>query len=243
GRYVRVLLIHHDRDLVEMTKHLLQTYSYDVRRAYTGAQAREEWTTSQPDIVLLDLTLPEGNALALGKQLQAQHDALILALVPPHDLATQVRGLEELADAVLPTPFLPAQLMAQLHALTRRTRASVKTRPAAVVSVDALTVDAMRNVATVGSKAVKLTPIESKLLHLLAANVETVCTSEVIVSHIWGYEDEGAACLIKSHVRRLREKIEPDPSAPRYVVTIAGVGYMLARQTPEVIPAAMSAAS
>jgi DNA-binding response OmpR family regulator len=85
----------------------------------------------------------------------------------------------------------------------------------------------------VNGKVSRLTPTESRLLHLLAVNVNNVCTTSQIVSHIWGFGNDGDACLLKTHIRHLRHKIEPDPCTPRYILNVPGVGYTLVRRSAE----------
>jgi DNA-binding response OmpR family regulator len=97
------------------------------------------------------------------------------------------------------------------------------------VTIGALRVDSLHNEAMVHSRVVRLTPTESKLLHLLAINANNVCTANQIVAHIWGFGNDGDAGLIKAHIRHLRQKIERDPSHPVYILTVPGVGYTLAR--------------
>lgn len=94
-------------------------------------------------------------------------------------------------------------------------------------------IDTQRNTATVRGKTVRLTPTEAKLLHLLAINAGQVCAADDIVTHVWGYGDEGDTSLIKAHIRHLREKVEIDPSKPRYIQTVSGVGYSLVRYPEE----------
>src|SRR5437899_2888468 len=99
-------------------------------------------------------------------------------------------------------------------------------------TVGPIHVDSLHNEVTVHGKTSRLTPTEGKLLHFLATNAGDVCTSERIVTHVWGY-DGGDVCLIKAHIRHLRQKIEPDPSKPRFIHTVPGVGYTLVRHFPE----------
>ncbi|MFI5274953.1 MAG: winged helix-turn-helix domain-containing protein, partial [Ktedonobacterales bacterium] len=99
--------------------------------------------------------------------------------------------------------------------------------------VGPIRVDSQRNQAIVQGKVVHLTPIESKLLHLLAINARDVCTANQIVEHVWGYGEYGDPDLIKAHIRHLRQKIEPDPSNPRYIVNVPGVGYSLMAHTED----------
>ncbi|HKS70507.1 MAG TPA: response regulator transcription factor [Ktedonobacterales bacterium] len=233
GNTVKLLIIDSDRDMVEMLTSLLKTYGYEVHRAYDGERARAEWIKHEPDLVIMDSTLADADPAAICRDMQAQHDALVLVLAERADAQTQVRYLDAGADAFLPKPFLPSHLLAYIRAIMRRVRNTLKTRPQSLVEVGPIRVDSQRNQAFVNGKIVHLTPIETKLLHLLAINAREVCTASQIVEHVWGYDDFGEAELIKAHIRHLRQKIEPDPSNPRYILNVPGVGYTLAVQGGE----------
>jgi len=141
--------------------------------------------------------------------------------------------LESVADDYLRKPFFPSQLLARMHALSRRGRSSLAQRPSSIITVGPIRVDSLHNEVIINGRMSRLTPTESKLLHLLAINANNVCTSNQIVSHIWGFGNDGDASLIKAHIRHLRQKIEPDPSKPIYILTVSGVGYSLIRNSSE----------
>jgi len=145
----------------------------------------------------------------------------------------EVRCLESGADDYLRKPFFPSQLLARIHAMSRRGRSSLAQRPSSIITVGPIRVDSLHNEVNIYGKTARLTPTESKLLHLLAVNANNVCTANQIVSHIWGFGNDGDTCLIKAHIRHLRQKIEPDPSKPNYILTVPGVGYTLMRHSPE----------
>ena len=230
---MRLLIIDHDRDLVEMLIGWLKTLGYEVYRAYTGERARAEWREHEPDLVLIDTALKGVDALALCKEMRSTRDALVLVMTDGKDVQDEIRCLESGADDYLRKPFFPAQLLARIHALSRRTRPSLEQRAPSVMTIGPLFIDTLHNQASVHGKIARLTPTESKLLHFLASNVGEVCTSEQIVTHVWGYNREGDACLIKAHIYHIRQKIEAEPNNPRYVITFPGVGYMLARTPAE----------
>lgn len=167
------------------------------------------------------------------RDLRAKHDALVLVLTDSKEVQDEVRCLESGADDYLRKPFFPAQLLARIRAVSRRARSTLERRPSSVVTVGPLRVDSLHNEVSVHGKLVRLTPTESKLLHLLAINANDVCTANQIVTHVWGYDGDGDACLIKAHIRHLRQKIEPSPSDPRYILTVPGVGYTLIRRNEE----------
>lgn len=230
---MKLLIIDIDRDLVEMLTSWLKTLGYEVHRAYTGERAKEIWEEHEPDLVILDTTLKDVDALAMCREMQTKHDALILVLTDGKDVHDEVRCLESGADDYLRKPFFPSQLLARIHALTRRGRSTLAQRPSSIITVGPIRVDALHNEVSVNGKTTRLTPTESKLLHLLAVNANNVCTASQVVSHIWGFGNEGDSALIKAHIRHLRQKIEPDPSKPSYILTVPGVGYTLIRHSAE----------
>lgn len=226
---MKLLIVDTDRDLVEMLTSWLKTLGYEVYRAYTGERACLEWEQQQPDLVVIDPTLKDMDGLALCRDMRAKHDALVLVVTDGKDVQDEIRCLESGADDYLRKPFFPTQFLARMRAVGRRGRSSLAQRPSSIVTVGPIRVDALHNEVTVENKTVRLTPTESKLLHLLAVNANNVCTANQIVAHIWGFGNDGDACLIKAHIRHLRQKIERDPSHPTYILTVPGVGYTLTR--------------
>jgi DNA-binding response OmpR family regulator len=213
----------------------LKMLCYQVERAYTAEQARIKWREQRPDLVIFDSALPGGDILKMCKELQCEHDALLLVLTEDKGYANEVRCLEAGADDYLHKPFFPDQLLAHMHALTRRVRTSIKVTPTSRIKVGSLSVDPLHNTVSVQGKAVRLTPLEGKMMRLLAANADTVCTTDQIVSHVWGF-DGGDSTLIKTHIYHLRRKIERDPDHPHCIHTVPGVGYVLKRQFDEEPP-------
>jgi len=230
---MKILIVDDDRDLVEMLTGWLKTLGYEVHRAYSGERAKKEWEEHQPDLIILDTTLKDTDALKLCRDMQAKHDALILVINDGKDVQDEVRCLESCADDYLRKPFFPSQLLARIRAMSRRGRSTLSQRPSSIITVGPICVDSLHNEVQVNGKTSRLTPTESKLLHLLAVNANNVCTANQIVSHIWGFGNDGDACLIKAHIRHLRQKIELDPGTPQYILTVPGVGYTLVRRSTE----------
>src|SRR2546421_6275530 len=230
---MKLLVIDSDRDLVEMLTSWLRTLGYDVHRAYTAERAKIEWIEQRPDIVLLDTALKGTDMLALCRELRTIHDALILVVTDGKDVQDEVRCLESGADDYLRKPFFPSQLLARIRAVSRRARSSLERRPSSIVTVGPIYVDSLHNEVTIHGKTARLTPTESKLLHLLAISANDVCTADQIVTHVWGYNGDADATLIKAHIRHLRQKIEPDPAHPYFILTVPGVGYTLIQRSAE----------
>lgn len=230
---MKLLVIDSDRDLVEMLTSWLKTLGYEVYRAYDADRARTEWLEQKPDLVILDTALKDIDMLGLCRELRTRHDALVLVVTDGKDVQDEVRCLESGADDYLRKPFFPSQLLARIRAVSRRARSSLERRPSSIVTVGPIYVDSLHNEVTIHGKTARLTPTESKLLHLLAISANDVCTANQIVTHVWGYDGDGDAGLIKAHIRHLRQKIEPDPGNPHYILTVPGVGYTLIRRNEE----------
>jgi len=226
---MKLLIVDNDRDLVEMLNSWLKTLGYEVYRAYSGERAKVEWEEQKPDLVILDTVLKDADALDMCREMRHIHDALVLVVTDGKDVQDEVRCLESGADDYLRKPFFPSQLLARIRAVSRRGRSTLTQRPSSIIKVGPLCVDSLHNEVRINGKTARLTPTESKLLHLLAVNANNVCTADQIVSHIWGFGNDGDSCLIKAHIRHLRQKVEPDPSKPCYILTVPGVGYTLIR--------------
>src|SRR3989442_3183531 len=174
---MKILIIDPDRDLVEMVTSWLKTLGYEVYRAYIGERAKVEWEEQEPDLVLLDTAIKDVDALSMCRDLRHKHDALVLVITEGKEVQDEVRCLESGADDYLRKPFFPAQLLARIHALSRRGRSTLTQRPSSIITVGPIRVDSLHNEVNINGKTVRLTPTESKLLHLLAVNASNVCTA------------------------------------------------------------------
>jgi DNA-binding response OmpR family regulator len=169
--------------------------------------------------------------------LKSKHDALVLVITEGKDVFDEVRCLDAGVDDYLRKPFFPDQLLARIRAVARRARSTVKLPPSSHIYVGPLCIDPLHNTVSIRGKTIQLTPTEGKMLTLLAANANAVCTARQIVVHVWGYGDTGDSVLIKTHIYHLRQKIEPDPTNPLYILTVPGVGYTLVRRSEQVVDA------
>ena len=227
---MKLLIVDTDRDLVDMLTGWLKTLGHDVRRAYSGEQARIAWEEQKPDLVILDTSLKDTDALAMCRDMRRRHDAFLFIVTDGTSVQDEIRCLEEGADDYMRKPFFPKQLLAHIRAISRRARFTLEQRPPAILTVGPIQVDSLHNEVRAHGKSSRLTPMESKLLHVLAVNANNVCTPSQIVAHLWGLGNDGDASLIKVHIHHLRQKIELDPSHPHYIVTVPGVGYTLVRR-------------
>lgn len=230
---MNLLVVDADRNLVEMLTSWLKTLGHEVHRAYNGEQARVKWEERKPDIVIIDTVLGNTNVLTLCQDMRHIHDALVLVVTDGKDVQDEIRCLELGADDYLRKPFFPGQLLARITAISRRGRSTLSQRPASIVTAGPIRVDSLHHEVRIHGHTMRLTPTESKLLHLLAVNANNVCTHDQIVSHVWGLGNGGDTYLIKAHIHHLRVKIEPDPANPIYLLTVPSIGYTLLRRTDE----------
>lgn len=225
---MNILVIDSDRDMVEMLTVWLRSRGNTVYFSFSPDKARAIWLERKPELVIAEIGQFGVDVLAMCRELRVQHDALVLAVTDEPSPRTETYCLESDADAFLSKPFPPKLLLAYIHALSRRVRSTLQRRPVSQFMIGPIRFDASRNEVRVNGKVTHLTPTESRILQILAVNMGDVCTQGQIVSHAWGYGEDGDTYLIKAHIRHLREKIEPEPSKPRYIRTVAGVGYTLA---------------
>src|SRR5712691_7595639 len=142
---MKLLIVDNDRYLVEMLTNWLKTLGYDVHRAYTGERAKLEWEERQPDLVILDTTLKDVDAMTMCRELQKKHDALVLVMTDGKEVGDEIHCLESGADDYLRKPFFPSQLLARIHALTRRGRSTLEQRPFSIITVGPICVDSLHN--------------------------------------------------------------------------------------------------
>src|SRR5215472_10666670 len=162
---MKLLIVDTDRDLVEMLTSWLKTLGYEVHRAYSGERAKVEWEEQEPDLVLMDTALKDVDGLTMCRDMRHKHDALVLVINEGREVQDEVRCLESGADDYLRKPFFPSQLLARIHALSRRGRSTLAQRPSSIITVGPIRVDSLHNEVIVDGRKGRLTPTESKLLH------------------------------------------------------------------------------
>jgi DNA-binding response OmpR family regulator len=231
---MKLLIIDSDRDLAEMLSIWLKSLGYQTGYAINWEQGKTKWIEQQPDLVIMDIALEEGvDGLEKLRELRSKHNALVMVITEGHNVRDEIQCLDSGADDYIRKPFFPAQIAARIRAVSRRNLSILQLPPSSTITVGPICVDSLHNEVTINGKSSSLTPTESKLLHLLAINANDVCTANQIVSYIWGFGNDGDTSLIKAHIRHLRQKVEPDPNKPRYILTISGVGYSLVRHHDE----------
>jgi DNA-binding response OmpR family regulator len=221
---MKALIVDDDRVLADLVAFTLQREGYQVIKAYDGEMALKRWRADQPDLVVLDVNLPDIDGFALCRQMRQEADTPIIMLTVRGDEDDVVQGLELGADDYIHKPFSPRQLVARIQAVLRR---AGKSPVPAVHRVGDLTLDVSRREAKISpDRIVSLTSLETKLLDYLMVNAGHVLTGDSIIDHVWGVEGADRD-MLRQLVHRLRRKLEPDPTNPRYIETVSGLGYGL----------------
>lgn len=221
---MKVLVVDDDRVLADVVTFTLRREGFQVVQAHDGQTALERWLEEQPDLMVLDVNLPKLDGFAVCRRIREQSDIPIILLTVRDEEDDIVKGLGLGADDYVTKPFSPRQLVARVQAVLRRTG---KLAAPAIRQVGALVLDPSRREARLGQgTAITLTPLESRLLDYLMLNAGHILTAEAIIEHVWGAEG-GDRDMLRQLVRRLRSKIEPDPTQPTYIETVPGLGYGL----------------
>ncbi len=223
----RVLVVDDEPNIVEVVSSYLQRAGFDPVAAATGAQALEAFEKTRPSLVILDLMLPDISGEDVCRRLRARSRVPIIMLTARVEDADAVRGLGLGADDYVTKPFSPRQLMARVEAVMRR--AAGESAPLASVLTfgdDDLTIDAAAGTVRKGGAPVNLTPRELRLLCTLAANPRRTFSRDELITHaLGGIDFDGFDRTVDAHIKNLRQKIETDPRAPRYIHTVHGMGY------------------
>lgn len=222
----RVLVVDDEKLIVKGIRFSLEQDGMEVDAAYDGEEALEMAREKEYDIILLDLMLPKLDGLGVCQQIREFSNVPIVMLTAKGDDMDKILGLEYGADDYITKPFNILEVKARIKAIMRRmTQAAPKEEKAKVVVSGDLRLDCESRRVFIAGKEINLTAKEFDLLELLVFNPNKVYSRENLLNIVWGYEYPGDVRTVDVHIRRLREKIEQNPSDPKYVHTKWGVGY------------------
>jgi two-component system KDP operon response regulator KdpE len=225
-RPTHILVVDDEDQIRRALTSILRSRGYHLDMAATAQQAIVKAIDNPPDLVVLDLALPDRSGIEVCRELRTWMTAPILILSVHSAEADKIRALDEGADDYLTKPFSAGELLARIRALLRR--AAALTSPPPVVNAGDLVIDIGRRRVTLAGADVALTPTEFDILAFLARNANLVVTQKMILEHVWGPEWVEDAQTLRVHVSHLRKKIEPTPAGPRYIITEPGVGFRFA---------------
>jgi len=227
---LKVLAVEDDHTLLSVIQYNLTKEGYQVLTASDGVEALEVARTEKPHLVLLDIMLPKLDGLEVCRILRKESNIPILMLTAKAEEVDKVVGLELGADDYLTKPFGMRELLARVKAMLRRSQmadvkgASEKIDQQTIKAGD-LEVDVPRHRVSCRGSQLDLTPTEFGLLAFLTRNSGRVFTRDQLLQNVWGYDYAGDTRTVDVHMRWLRQKIEADPSRPRHLLTVRGVGY------------------
>ncbi len=222
-----VLVVEDDIQMRRFLRTTLSALEYRVAEAQTVAEALVAVTTHNPDVILMDLGLPDGDGIDLTRRIRAWNRVPIIVLSARGREEDKVAALDEGADDYLTKPFGMNELLARIRAAMRRAAAASEGAPPAVLEVGPLRIDQSRREVTVGGSEIRLTPIEYRLLVLLAGNAGKVLTHRQILKEVWGPPYVNESHNLRVFMATLRRKVEEDPARPRLLLTEPGVGYRM----------------
>lgn len=225
-RQHRILLIEDEPGLAESVRYALEAEGFDVEVAETGLKGLEAARRLQPDLVLLDLMLPEMSGLDVCRQIRSSSDVPIVMLTAKDSEADKVSGLELGADDYLTKPFSMRELTARIRAhLRRASRSGLLAETNEVLRGGPIELDIDAHVARVNGDSVELRPKEFELLESLMRRKNRLAARHMLIDEVWGPSYFGDTKTLDVHIKRLREKLETDSSSPRHIVTVRGLGY------------------
>lgn len=218
-------MVEDEESFSDALSYMLRKEGFEVSVAATGTDALTEFDRTGADIVLLDLMLPEMSGTEVCRQLRQRSAVPIIMVTARDSEIDKVVGLEIGADDYVTKPYSPRELVARIRAVLRRQSPEAAEAGAPTLAAGPVRMDIERHVVTVDGGAVQLPLKEFELLELLLRNAGRVLTRGQLIDRVWGADYVGDTKTLDVHVKRLRSKIEPEPSAPRFIVTVRGLGY------------------
>ncbi len=224
----RILICDDQKDIVNALKIYLTPEGYDLYEAYNGQQAVELCKEKQMDLILLDVMMPVMDGVTATARIREFSNAPIILLTAKSETEDKVLGLNVGADDYITKPFVPVEVLARIRSQLRRyARMDSRTEDKEILTIGGISLDDRTKAVTVEGEPVSLTPTEYSILHLLMTNPGKVYSTKALYEAVWQEAALGSEGSVAVHIRHLREKIEINPSEPRYLKVMWGQGYKL----------------
>lgn len=227
----KILVVDDDPAVRNLVTRFLGQKDYQMESARDGNTALTLFDQFHPDLVILDVNLPDINGYALCEQMQSRTDVFIIMLTSRTDSADKIRGFSQGADDYLTKPFDLQELEYRIGAILRRQRTVTTVQPQSLV-FDHVSIDPISREVTVNGDAIALTALEFDLLHFLASNPGKVWRRSELIQKVWDYEYVGDQRVVDVHIGQIRKKIELDATKPSLIQTVRGVGYKFENVSP-----------
>ncbi|MDJ0716491.1 MAG: response regulator [Prochloraceae cyanobacterium] len=228
----KILVVDDESAVRRILKTRLSMIGYNVVTASDGIGAIEAFAEAEPDLIILDVMMPQGDGYYVCKEIRKESQVPIIMLTALGDVADRITGLQFGADDYLIKPFSPKELEARIRCILRRVKKNSPTPVCSgVIKIGSLSIDTNKRRVSVGNRNLRLTGIEFELLELLLSKSGTAISRSDILKEIWGYDPRrhGDLRVVDVHVSRLRSKIETDPRQPEFIITERGTGYLFRR--------------
>lgn len=221
----RILVVDDEERMVRFIRLNLEHDGFQVVEAFRGAQAIDKLRSSLPDLILLDVMLPDIDGFEVLRMIREISSVPVIMLTAKGEEDDRVRGLELGADDYITKPFSPRELVSRVRAVLRRTESTTGAIHGLIEVDDRLKLDFDRREVWVDGELVQLRPTEYRLLYHLVQNAGWVVTHDQLLAKVWGYEYRDEPHYVRLYINYLRKKIEKDPANPQYILTERGVGY------------------
>ena len=221
----QILIVEDEPSIAEVVSLYLRRGGYSVEVATDGQVALEILDENMPDLIVMDLMLPGVDGLSITRWIRDRSDVPIIMLTARREETDRIAGLEMGADDYVVKPFSPQELVSRVRAVLRRSKGSSEITTEPPITFDRLCIDPRTRLVSIGEQEISLTAREFDMLWLLARHPRQVFTRDQLLEKVWGISEYIDPGTVTVHVRRLREKIEVDPSNPSHLVTVWGVGY------------------
>jgi two-component system KDP operon response regulator KdpE len=221
-----ILVVDDEERMARFIRLNLEHDGFQVIEAYRGIKAIQALRTEMPDLIILDVMMPDLDGFEVLKMIRETSNVPVIMLTAKGEEDDRVRGLELGADDYITKPFSPRELVSRVRAVLRRTEAASPASRSELIEVDErLKIDFGRREVWVNNALVRLRPTEYRLLYHLVQNAGWVVTYDQLLSKVWGYEYRDEPHYVRLYINYLRQKLEEDPSNPRYILTERGIGY------------------
>jgi DNA-binding response OmpR family regulator len=221
----KVLVVDDEERMVRFIRLNLEHDGFEVIEAFRGMQAIDKIRSKLPDLVLLDVMLPDIDGFEVLKIIRETNSVPVIMLTAKGEEEDRVKGLELGADDYITKPFSPRELVSRVRAVLRRTEGATGSTHGLIEVDDRLKIDFDRREVWVDGELVQLRPTEYRLLYHLVQNAGWVITHDQLLAKVWGYEYRDEPHYVRLYINYLRKKLEKDPSDPQYILTERGVGY------------------